>query len=383
VAGVNVQFALDSIPRSAVGQSLRILNSATDANGQASAFLRLGSKDGRYTVLATSSNLIVGSVRFVATATVLAGDVNANSMVDIADLTTVIDHILGKIRLTGVDSAKADFNRDGRIDVVDIVAMQNYLLAIQLTNSSISTMDADSFLPMNMALAAGDSTNDVKGELVITENGVRFNLTNAVPVKGIQVIARVKPGIALTRPDLIFDRARVDSFYYNISGNEIRIVAYNLKNVAIPAGDGPLFRLPVNMNDVSGIESAQLIVSRTDNASIYDQALARTVSVRKALQGEIPTSFVLYQNYPNPFNERTNIQYEVADAAGRVDVKVQVFNALGEKVKTLASGIHAGGRFTVVWDGTDDAGRKLASGAYYYRLISGTFMSAKKMIMLK
>ncbi len=198
-----------------------------------------------------------------------------------------------------------------------------------------------------------------------------------------EVIVRFKPGVSIARPDAIFERARVDSFYYNISGNEMRIVAYNMRNVMIPAGDGPLFRLPINLSDVSAIEGAQLIVSKTDDAAIYDQALARTVSVRKALQNEIPTSFILYQNYPNPFNERTNIAYEVADAAGRVDVKVQVFNALGEKVKTLASGLHAGGRFTVVWDGTDDAGRKLASGAYYYRLISETFMSAKKMIMLK
>ncbi|MCX6133645.1 MAG: Ig-like domain-containing protein [Ignavibacteriales bacterium] len=383
VAGVNVQFALDSIPRSAVGQSLRVFNSTTDANGQASAMLRLGNKEGRYTVLATAPNLIVSTVRFAATATVLTGDVNGNTMVDVADLTTVIDHVLGKIILTGIDSIKADFNRNGRIDVVDIVAMQNYLLTISLVNTSIVTLDTDPLLPMNVALAAGDSSNDVKGELVLNENGVRFNLTNAIPVKGVQLIVRFRPGVNIARPDVVFDRARVDSFYTNISGNEMRIVAYNLQNIAIPAGDGPLFRLPINLSDVGAIESAQMIVSKTDVASIYDQALARTVSVRKAVAGEIPTSFILFQNYPNPFNDRTNISYEVGDAAGRVDVKVQVFNALGEKVKTLASGVHAGGRFTVVWDGMDDAGRKLASGAYYYRLISGTFMSAKKMIMLK
>ena len=383
VSGVNVQFALDSIPKTALGQSLRVLNSTTDANGQASAILRLGNKEGRYTVLATSQNLIVSSVRFAATATVITGDVNANNMVDIADLTTVIDHILGKIRLIGADSVRADFNKDGRIDVVDVIGMQNYLLTISPVNASMSTLGPDPLLPMNVALAAGDSSNAVRSEFVLTDNGVQFKLTNAIPVKGIQVIARVKPGVSLTRADVIYDRARIDSFYFNISGNEIRIVAYNMKNTAIPAGDGPLFRLPIKLSDPSGIETGQLIVSSTDNTVIYDQALAQTITVRKALQGEIPTSFVLNQNYPNPFNDRTNISYEVADAAGRVDVKVQVFNALGEKVKTLASGMHAGGKFVVVWNGTDDAGRKLASGAYYYRLISGSFTSAKKMIMLK
>jgi uncharacterized RmlC-like cupin family protein len=383
VEGVGVVFAIDSIPSGAIGQRLKVLNGTTDADGKASAILALGSREGRYMVRATSPNLIVGSVRFAATATVLTGDVNANSMVDIADLTTVIEHILGKIRLTGIDSVKADFNRDGRIDVVDIVAMQNYLLIISLVNTSIGTLDTDPLLPMGVALAAGHSTTDVKGEFVIAKNSVRFNMTNAIPVKGAQLIVRFKPGVSIAQPDVIFDRARVDSFYYNISGNEMRIVAYNMHNAAIPAGDGPLFRLPMNLSDTSSIDSAHLIVSKADNAVIYDQALALTVTVRMALQGEIPASFILFQNYPNPFNERTKIDYEIADATSQVNVIVQVFNTLGQKVKTLASGRHAGGRFTVVWDGTDDSGNKLSSGSYYYRLISGSFISSKKMIMLK
>ena len=92
---------------------------------------------------------------------------------------------------------------------------------------------------------------------------------------------------------------------------------------------------------------------------------------------------MLYQNYPNPFNGQTNIVYEVMDEAGLADVTVQVYNVLGEKVKTLETARHAGGKFTVRWDGTDDRGVKLSSGTYYYRLISGSFVSSKKMIMLK
>jgi hypothetical protein len=250
-------------------------------------------------------------------------------------------------------------------------------------NTSIGTLEKDPLLPMNVALAAGHSTTDVKGEFVIAGNGVRFNMTNAIPVKGAQVIVRFKPGVSITQPDVIFDRARVDSFYYSISGNEMRIVAYNLRNVSIPAGDGPLFRLPMNISDTSSIESAQLIVSKADNALIYDQALASAVTVREALQGEIPASFILFQNYPNPFNAGTKIDYQTSDAAGKVNVIVQVFNTLGQKVKTLASGRPAGGRYTVVWDGTDDGGNKLSSGSYYYRLVAGSLIISKKMIMLK
>ncbi|MEK6757068.1 MAG: FlgD immunoglobulin-like domain containing protein, partial [Bacteroidota bacterium] len=83
-------------------------------------------------------------------------------------------------------------------------------------------------------------------------------------------------------------------------------------------------------------------------------------------------------------NSSTRIDYEVADVGGRLPtVLVQVFNLLGEKIKTLASGKHPSGRYSVTWDGTDDRGGKVPSGTYYYRLISGDYASGKKMILLK
>jgi hypothetical protein len=182
---------------------------------------------------------------------------------------------------------------------------------------------------------------------------------------------------------VIFDRARVDSFYLNSSGRDLRIVAYNLNNTPIAAGEGPLFRLPIKLTDVSAIEIGQVIVSKINNTLLFDEAVTNTINVRSAKPGELPISFVLYQNYPNPFNERTKIEYEVTDAQAFVDLTVQVYNNLGQKVKNLASGKHAGGTFSVIWDGTDDRGSKLSSGAYYYRLISGSYVSSKKMIMLK
>ena len=383
VTGANVQFAIDSIPVTSVGQKLRIVNSTTDVNGQASAFLTFGNKDGRYSVLATVTGLAGVSVRFGATATVLVGDVNANDMIDIADLTTVVDHILGKTKLVGNDSSKADFNKDGRIDILDVVAMRNFLLAISPAGTTSAATDAYPLSTTSSLMNVADSSGNVSGEFVLTDNGVRFNLTNSVPVKGVQVVLRFKAGVSIAPPDVIFDRAIADSFYYNITGTELRVVAYNMKNVPIAAGDGPLFRLPMRITDVNAIELGQVIVSKADNALLFDQALASTATVRPVKPQELPTTFILYQNYPNPFNERTKIDYAVTDVAGGVDVKVQVFNSLGEKVKTLVSGRHAGGRFTVTWDGTDERGNKLSSGAYYYRLISGTFLSAKKMILLK
>lgn len=56
---------------------------------------------------------------------------------------------------------------------------------------------------------------------------------------------------------------------------------------------------------------------------------------------------------------------------------------VSEKIKTLVSAPHATGKYSIYWDGSDDQGTKVASGTYYYRLISGDFVSGKKIILLK
>jgi hypothetical protein len=382
VLGTSVQYAIETTPAGARGQTLRVVNAVTDASGQASSYLTLGDRDGRYTVTASVSGL--GLVRFGATATVLVGDINGDNAINIADLTTVIDYLLGKLVLTGSDSVKADYNKDGHIDIRDVVAMQNFLLAIDVLGSkpkgaAVPELPAEAATGVTVA----DSTGLISGEFVLTENGLRFNLTNTEPVKGLQLIVRFKDAQYVVGPDEIFGRAKVDSFYVSSSVRELRIVMYNMGNVPITAGDGTLFRLPVKLSDVSGIASAQMIVSRPNNTAYFDAALTTSVTVRLVKSQDLPLTFVLYQNYPNPFNGQTKIDYEVMDVAGMSDVTVQVYNVLGEKVKTLETGRHAGGRFTLMWDGTDDRGTKLSSGTYYYRLISGSFVSSKKMIMLK
>jgi hypothetical protein len=385
VPGVAVQFALDSVPSGARGQSLRIINSATNELGQASVVLTLGDKVGRYTVLVSSVGLLGSPTQFGATATILVGDVNSDREINIADLTSVIDHILGKVTLSGNDSAKADLNRDGRISVADVVTMQNYLLAVSQISFSSSEDSVEAMATLLSSLqSTSDTTSAVKGEFVLTDNGLRFSMTNLIPVKGVQLVVRFKNPISIQRPDAIFPRAAVDSFHLNSTGRELRLVAYNLSNIPIAAGEGPLFRLPIKLASLDEIEAIQFIVSARDSTLPFDKALKAPVEKRLPTPQEIPFAFILYQNYPNPFNSTTRIDYEVADLQGRTaDVLVQVYNLLGEKVKALASGRHASGRYSVIWDGTDSRGQKVPSGTYYYRLISGDHASGKKMILLK
>jgi hypothetical protein len=94
----------------------------------------------------------------------------------------------------------------------------------------------------------------------------------------------------------------------------------------------------------------------------------------------LPVTYALHQNYPNPFNPETDIQYQIPDA-GRVELIV--YNVLGQSICTLVDGHREAGMYTVRWFGTDNAGRALSSGIYFYRLMAGDFTDVRKMVLLK
>ncbi|MEO0079000.1 MAG: dockerin type I domain-containing protein, partial [candidate division WOR-3 bacterium] len=119
VPGIIVNFEITEAPAGAVGQRLSTASGITDERGLASTRLTLGDKLGVYRVTATATG--IGSVVFSARTEVVIADVNGDRGVNIADLTMVIDHILQRIRLTGIDSVKADVNSDGSIDVADVI----------------------------------------------------------------------------------------------------------------------------------------------------------------------------------------------------------------------------------------------------------------------
>jgi len=99
--------------------------------------------------------------------------------------------------------------------------------------------------------------------------------------------------------------------------------------------------------------------------------------------GLAPQEFALFQNYPNPFNPSTKIQYTIGNA-GLVSLKV--YDVLGHEVATLVNGRQEAGSYTVPFSamsGSASGGNTLASGVYFYRLEAGSFVSVKKLILMK
>jgi hypothetical protein len=94
----------------------------------------------------------------------------------------------------------------------------------------------------------------------------------------------------------------------------------------------------------------------------------------------IPLDFRLKQNYPNLFNPATTIEYSLPK---RGHVTIELFNLLGQKVRTLVDEPKTAGSYQVIWDGKDDNGSEVASGIYLCKLQVGDESQTKKMLLIK
>ncbi len=91
-------------------------------------------------------------------------------------------------------------------------------------------------------------------------------------------------------------------------------------------------------------------------------------------------SYQLYNNYPNPFNPQTKIKFWLPEKSF---VTLKVYNIAGQVVKTLVSENLPSRIYNYTWDGTNEAGQKVSSGVYIYKLQAGNITKSKKMLLVR
>ncbi|HNS72871.1 MAG TPA: FlgD immunoglobulin-like domain containing protein [bacterium] len=134
----------------------------------------------------------------------------------------------------------------------------------------------------------------------------------------------------------------------------------------------PATALPITVADggtVAGVEFR-----------LEEGGLGDVVSDVEERPAGLPGSFTVHANYPNPFNPATTLSFELP-AEGRV--RVEIFNALGHRVRLLQEGFLPAGAHRLAWDGRSDAGEPATSGLYFARFQAGNSVRTVKMVMMK
>ncbi len=137
------------------------------------------------------------------------------------------------------------------------------------------------------------------------------------------------------------------------------------------AGDGPDNRR--NNAGEAHVVSGRMVAEMLGGA-VQPTAVAEEASIA------VPAQASLEQNYPNPFNSSTAIGFSLAED---VALDLGVYDVTGRRIRTLLAGWRSAGVHSVVWDGRDAVGKRVASGVYLYRLLAGDETEARRLLLLK
>jgi hypothetical protein len=274
-------------------------------------------------------------------------------------------------------------------------------------------------LPAAALAAVGPATNDA---LTMTqpkyaaEAGNGTTVTVPLEMSNLNVLAAVdmplsfgQPGDGIELREVRFDE-RIDYFDVKIANidNDAKTVLIGLVPMAfdpnkprMASGKGPIAELVFDVIDPT-MEAFTIDTYTTDRPrhqlmwvysevdangdrsvhAAYPEFKPMIIQVEAAGTAPtfVPTTYALDQNYPNPFNAGTVIKFDLVD---RSDVRLSIYNVLGQEVRTFQEEALEAGRHAIEWDGTMRNGEQAASGIYFYRIQANDFVATKKMTLLK
>ena len=233
-------------------------------------------------------------------------------------------------------------------------------------------------------LAERDEYTPFTMSLRYTENGSTINMQSTTTYQSITNLKNLKLRYALCESHIAYNwETSMDSLHFveremypDANGK-----TFNSSTTAPSVGtqivDEVSFTIPsgVVKNNCEFIA----FVQNDDNKEILVAAKVKLSDGPSAINDKenmnLPTEFALMQNYPNPFNPTTAISYRLAAAS---QVELTVFNAAGQKVRTLVNAKQGAGSYSVLFDA-----RGLSSGIYVYRLTAGDITQIRKMVLIK
>jgi hypothetical protein len=128
-------------------------------------------------------------------------------------------------------------------------------------------------------------------------------------------------------------------------------------------------------------EAGDLLISSSHPFSSRDEFVFNpTILTDVAERSQLSTSFALEQNFPNPFNPSTTIRFALPE---RSVVTLTIFNVLGQQVANLVNEPKNAGVYSVQWNGKNTLGTSVASGLYFYQIMTESFAQTKKMLLIK
>ena len=278
-------------------------------------------------------------------------------------------------------NVQADIDGDGDVDIDDFLA---FIDSYGRTAVGPATKPLVLLPGINenaeFALSLG-SERVVAGELV----AVDVSLANVEAVVGYGFALNYEAdkfefvSVAPADEDLLTSTGGETLFHHVVADGQITVATGMYNGTAVSGGGDVVqfvFRVLREFEDNARFEIADGLVF--DPSQLQNPAVVAGVLELQST----PREFALHQNFPNPFNPDTTIKYDLAESA---DVTLQIYNVLGQVVRTLvASEAQNAGRYQIRWNGMDDRGVPVSSGVYFFQISAeGKFHDVRKLMLLK
>ncbi len=296
---------------------------------------------------------------------VAKGDVSGNGTVTAFDAALVLDYVVGDTVLSSSALTAADVTGNGSVTALDASWILRKAAGDTSVHFASATLKGERFavsvLPSSgtMALSGGQSGSE--------ENlvNVPVAISDARNVNAVSMSLNVGQGATVEGVTSSLPKDWL--FAYHVSQGVLKIAM---------AGTTPL-----SSGNVATIQfklASQSAKANLTGSTVINENEAQSLASFEV--AAVPSKFGLDQNYPNPFNPTTMIKYQLAKPA---NVTLKIYNVTGQLVRTLVNDNQNAGYYTIQWNGLNNAGEQVSSGVYFFRLEAGSFVSFKKMLLLK
>lgn len=304
----------------------------------------------------------------------ILGDVSLNGKVQSYDASILLRSVALIDSLTDIQKVVADVSGNGDVSAMDASYVLQYVVGlieafpaelaskvrattlaknkVENTHLRVGEKDEANGL-INVSLEISDISNAYAIEIGLQYNPDNIELVGITGSKALSVLS------------FVANTAQKGKAYVAIASSE-----------AISSDNESVMLTFKSVNDAGnepGIEFTKFVVNESN-------LLSNAVSNEKMTE-TLPDKFELQQNYPNPFNPSTLISYSIPN--NQVMVRLEIYNILGQKVKTLVNDVRSAGRYSARWNGTNEAGMQVSTGVYIYRLQAGGVVQSKKLTFIK
>lgn len=223
-----------------------------------------------------------------------------------------------------------------------------------------------------------------------SHNIISIYLDNSVPVRGVQL--QIADTLHYMSPDTVWTVGRAKDFdvAYNPEDYDGYLTLILISTQTIPADTGKIMQISYSISPDAPLNSVVdlLFLKITVTDSLHHPLevayhngkfkIYQTSAVESS--GAADLQYQLKQNYPNPFNPSTQIDFSVQKNGY---TKLEIFNLLGQHVRTLLSAPLNAGSHHAEWDGLNENGKQAPAGVYLYRLQSQNFVETKRLTLLR